>query len=88
MKSLIHNSKTMHRKDTLLMLVVTLASLIGLVGTAVFLTALAPAEGQMTGLQPLLLSLTATLIYSGLMGGILYLLHPQKGLVLSLARDR
>ena len=78
----------MQRDEGLMLMAILVASLVGLLGTAVFLNWMETLDNTMLGIRPFFISLTATLIYSLVMGAIVYLLHPQKGLLLVVKRNR
>lgn len=87
MKTVIANSKHMTRDDAIQLLLVIFASLLGLAVAVFFMHWLSPPDGA-AGVRPFLLSLALTVVYSGVMGGVIFLLHPRKGWLLARIRDR
>ena len=82
MKSIIGQVRKMPREDGKFLLIILAATLLGCLGTAVFLNWVIPAGSQLTGMQSFMVSLAATLVYSSLLGLVLALIHPQRGLLI------
>jgi hypothetical protein len=82
MNLLLKNMTHLRREEVLMLGAVIFASLVGLLGTAVFLIWTNSFNDiAADGIRPFLVSLAATLIYSLVMGGMVFLLHPKKGLL-------
>lgn len=89
MNNLIKNMAHMQREEALMLMAILVASLVGLLGTAVFLNWTHSFESQgITGIRPFFISVAATLVYCAVMGGVVFLLHPRKGLLKLVASNQ
>jgi hypothetical protein len=79
MKKIITKTLEMQAEEVKGLLIILVASLLGISGAAVYLMWATAQTEIWTGFQSVVVSLIGTLIFSGIMGGIVYLLQPKRG---------